>query len=324
LTIIYDLYNINRADNSHLTSKKFFILYYNPWKKFYYMHKNYTFSVVTPVKDEINFFPKTAASMLSQKSLPREWIIVNDGSTDGTTEFIEDLEQKFDWIKAIHLPPDRIRKAGGEFVVQKGVDKICLDGLDFLVRLDGDVQFDEEYFSRLFHRMTIKPKLGVAGGVLYIEDGENLIEEENPSFHVRGGLKTYNINCFKQIGGFGYELGWDTIDEIKAQMNGWETLSFPDLKVIHLKPTRASSNWYKARVIDGLSAYNAAYHPAFLTARAVRHLFKKPFLLGSAAMMWAFFSNYIKGIPRQLDKEYIKFIRKQQLNKILGRETIWK
>ncbi len=286
------------------------------------MNDKYTFSIITPVKDEINFFPKTVESVLKQQHLPREWIIVNDGSTDGTGGFIKDLERHYSWIKGIHLPPERKRKAGGEFVINKAFEKVSLEGLDYLMRLDGDIQFDQEYFSRLFLRMKINPKIGIAGGVCHIIKNNRLVEEKNPGFHVRGPVKTYKVECLKQIGGLGNELGWDTIDEIKAHMLGWETKSFPDLKVIHLRPTRGSSGWYRARVIDGISAYNSAYHPLFLLSRAAKHLFRPPVVVGSLAMIWA----YIKqaGKPRRVDKDYIRFIRKHQINRLLGKETIWK
>jgi hypothetical protein len=137
-------------------------------------------------------------------------------------------------------------------------------------------------------------------------------------------VKTYKVECLKQIGGIGSDLGWDTIDEIKAHMNGWITKSFPDLKVIHLRPTRGSSGWYRARVIDGVSAYNSAYHPLFLFARAARHVFRKPVLFGSLAMIWAYMKNYLTGKSRDVDKQYINYIRRHQMNRLMGRESIWK
>ena len=55
------------------------------------MNRNYSmdnqkqFAIVTPVKDEINHFPRTVKSIINQELKPQKWIIIDDGSTDGTT-----------------------------------------------------------------------------------------------------------------------------------------------------------------------------------------------------------------------------------------------
>jgi len=54
------------------------------------------FAIVTPVKDEINYFPKTVKSILKQEIKPQKWIIIDDGSTDGTTEVIKKAELEND------------------------------------------------------------------------------------------------------------------------------------------------------------------------------------------------------------------------------------
>ena len=44
---------------------------------------NDSYSIITPIKSE-NFIATTIKSVLDQKVLPQEWIIIDDASTDDT------------------------------------------------------------------------------------------------------------------------------------------------------------------------------------------------------------------------------------------------
>ena len=45
-------------------------------------------------------------------------------------------------------------------------------------------------------------------------------EDKVPEFHAPGPTKMYLRSCFEAIGGLSGELGWDTLDETSAAMNG--------------------------------------------------------------------------------------------------------
>lgn len=278
--------------------------------------------IVTPVKNEIKYFPLTVESMLKQTIKPIKWIIVNDGSSDGTEKLIAELEQNYDWIEAIYLNAQAKRKPGGESVTSHGINKVDFDTIDFYVRMDGDLQFDEDYFSNIFIEFEKNAKLGIASGVCYVDENGKWREEKTPRFHTRA-IKTYRVECYKRIGGVETYLGFDTIDEVKANMYGWETKNFPHLKIHHLKKTQ-SSQGSKANLNVGIAAYNSAYHPLYVLALAFHRLFKKPFIKGSLILVWGFLSGYIKKIPRNISDDFKVYIRKQQINRLLGRETIWK
>ncbi len=58
--------------------------------------------VITPVRNEAERFPRTIASMLAQTRRPARWVIVDDGSTDGTGQLAEDAAREHDWIRVLH------------------------------------------------------------------------------------------------------------------------------------------------------------------------------------------------------------------------------
>jgi glycosyltransferase involved in cell wall biosynthesis len=282
------------------------------------------FAIVTPVKDEIKYFPKTVKSILSQEVKPQKWIIIDDGSTDGTTEVIKKAEKENDWIEGIYREPNKNRKPGGEFVLEIGLKKLNIDDYDFIVRMDGDLDFESNYFKVLFEKFDDNPKLGVASGVCFItRDGKQIVEE-HPRFHTRGPLKTYRTQCYKDINGLLNCLGWDSIDELKANMLNWNSQSFPELKIHHLKKTQSSGGIFSGSFNHGVASYNSGYHPLFVLFKAFYVILFRRYKLNSIGLLWGYFSSMIKRQPKPIDKELIKYIRKQQMNKLLGKETIWK
>ena len=60
--------------------------------------------------------------------------------------------------------------------------------------------------------------------------GGGKTEKVSPD-HTRGGLKTYRRQCLEEIGGIMELDGWDGIDNIMAQMSGWETRPINRLEV---------------------------------------------------------------------------------------------
>ena len=51
---------------------------------------------ITPARDEEQFLPGLLASMAAQTRLPERWIVIDDGSADGTAKILDDAarEQK--------------------------------------------------------------------------------------------------------------------------------------------------------------------------------------------------------------------------------------
>src|SRR5438874_8428803 len=102
------------------------------------------------------------------------------------------------------------------------------EGWDFLVKLDGDLSFEADYFEKCFQRFEAEPKLGIGGGRVYCRVNGKTEEDSprDPAFHVRGATKIYRRATWDAIGGLVKTPGWDTLDEVKANMLGWKTYSF--------------------------------------------------------------------------------------------------
>jgi len=282
--------------------------------------------IITPARDEEAHLQKTIESVVAQTIRPVEWLIVNDGSSDKTGEIIDEYSARYPWIRAVHRTNRGFRKAGGGVVdaFNDGYRQVTCTEWDYIVKLDGDLSFDPDYFEKCFNHFANESRLGVGGGVMcYIANGEKSFEV-NPAFHVRGATKIYKRACWDAIGGFWPAPGWDTMDEVKASMLGWTTRSFPELHLLHHRYTGAADGTWANLVKNGRANYVCGYHPAFMLLKCLRRLSYKPYLVGSVALLYGFLTGYTQRIPQVDEPETIKYLRKQQLARLTGRESIWR
>jgi poly-beta-1,6-N-acetyl-D-glucosamine synthase len=290
------------------------------------MANNVQYIIITPARDEEKHIELTLKSVIAQSVLPSEWIVVNDGSKDNTGSIIDDYAKRYPWIHAVHRSDRGCRKAGGGVVeaFYDGYVKVVGKAWCYIVKLDGDLSFDETYFQNCFEEFQRNPRLGIAGGMVYHSVNGGLQLEENPLFHVRGATKIYKRECWDAIGELIRAPGWDTLDEVKASMLGWETRSFPDLKVIHHRFTGAADGAWRNWVKNGTANYISGYHPLFMFLKCIKRAFQRPYLVGALALAWGFVGGYLKGIPQIGDRRLINYLRKQQIRKLMLMDSIWK
>lgn len=290
------------------------------------MAQDTQYVIITPVRDEERHIESTIASVINQTVPPVEWVIVDDGSADNTGRIIDQYAARFPWIHVVHCKNRGFRKAGGGVInaFYAGYDTLRREDWEFIVKLDGDLTFSPDYFQKCLEHFDNQPRLGIGGGEVYHRFGEELKLEANPRFHVRGATKIYRRACWEAIGGLWVDAGWDTIDEVKANMLDWKTSSFPELRLLHHRLTGSAEGLLRDRVKHGLACYVSGYHPLFMLAKCVFRLIQKPYLIGSAAILYGFVRAYLTDVPRVSDCQMISYLRTQQLRRLVGLETIWK
>ena len=282
--------------------------------------------IITPVRDEEAYIHKVLESVASQTILPVEWIIVNDGSTDRTGDIADRQARKNPWIKIIHTENRGFRQPGTGVIdaFYNGYRAISQKGWEFLVKLDGDLSFQPDYFEESFSQFAKNARLGIGGGMIYNLVKGELQWEKHPMFHVRGATKIYRRECWNDIGGLMKAPGWDTLDEVKANMFGWQTQSFLGLRVVHHRFTGSADGTWRNFVKNGLANYISGYHPIFMAVKCMKRLFQKPYIVGALGLLDGFISGYVKNIPQVPDQALIHYLRKQQLKRIFLKQSIWK
>jgi poly-beta-1,6-N-acetyl-D-glucosamine synthase len=284
------------------------------------------YTIISPVRNEGHLIEETIQSVIRQTIPPSQWVLVDDGSTDDTATIIDEYATRYPWITAIHRP-DRGFRAPGTGVIDAfcdGYKSLKVLDWEFIVKLDGDLDLAPDYFQNCLAEFRADRKLGIGGGVVgHLNGGKMRMEDDNPLFHVRGATKIYRRDCWEAIGGLLKAPGWDTVDEVKANMLGWTTRSFLHIPVLQKRPTGATNSTWGNWVKNGRANYVAGYHPLFMFLKCVRRSQYKPYMLTGLALLYGYLSGYVSRTPQVEDKALIRYVRKQQMQRLLNRDSIW-
>ena len=279
---------------------------------------NYRLLVISPCRDEARFLDGIINSVIQQTHKPVSWIIVDDGSSDNTSEIISKAAAQHPWIKPVR------RERGGQRQLGPGVVAAFNAGLaavdqteyDIIAKLDCDLEFDPDCFAAIL-RLFDDPRVGMASGVTFLKIDGKQVSERYTSFHVPGQAKFYRRECFTAIGGLQPLYGWDILDETDARRKGWITLSDPKIVIIHHRLQGSSFGAVRGRIIWAQGAYAIGSHPLFALARGLFRMFERPWLIGGLAFIWGFFASYFNPqINRVKDQDLIRYLRQEQLYRL--------
>lgn len=277
-----------------------------------------SYVIISPARNEEIYIERTIRCVVSQTVQPMEWIIVDDGSTDGTADIIESYAERHSWIRRISRL-DRGKRQRGAGVVAAfydGYEYLEHQQYDFIVKLDVDLSFEAIYFEELLKRFAERPSLGIAGGALYIFRNNQWVLDKAPLDNVLGPTKVYRRTCFEQIGGLVHSLGWDAIDDLKAQLFGWETKTFCDLVVLHHRSIGKRSGAIKAGIQHGKGAYFMGGHPLYVLARGLYRMGRdRPLVVAGLGILLGYFGSWIKRAPRVNDPELIALLQRKQFRR---------
>ncbi len=277
------------------------------------------FAIVTPAHNEARFLPRVIDSILSQESRPSMWLIMDDRSSDDTWAIIQAAAQKHAFIKGLKCD------GAGESVLGSHVARLFTKGMaavprdmDFFIKMDADIILPPNYFAELLARFNSDPQMGIASGKIYIEHEGQWLQERFPDFHVPGACKMYRAACYRHIGGVIPVYGWDIMDGVKARMLGWQTRSYPDLKIQHLRMMGSRKGMLQGHLGHGRGMYAVRAHPLFVLARALYRAIEPPYLSG-LLILAGYFQGWLKNEPRLQDRKLAAYLRKEQLSRLLGK-----
>ena len=280
-------------------------------------HRRYC--LITPCRDEARYARQTIESVAKQTLLPTLWVIVDDGSTDGTAEIVEEYASRLPYIRLIRRRDRGDRRVGGGVVeaFNVGYESIAPSDFEYVCKLDLDLVLPAGYFEGLVQRMEAEPRLGsTSGKPWFVHPRTSVLVPEVCRDEMSVGMtKFYRQSCFSEIGGFVQQVMWDGIDCHRARMLGWmaESVNDESLRFIHLRPQGASQqSIWAARARAGFGQYYMGTAPLYYLASAVYRAFEHPALIGSVAMLWGYTRSALKGLPRYEDREFRRFLRQYQ------------
>jgi glycosyltransferase involved in cell wall biosynthesis len=285
-----------------------------------------SYALVTPARNEAALIDQTIRSVIAQTALPRRWIIVSDGSTDGTDEIVQRYAKEHDWIELLRMPerPDR-QFAAKANAFNAGYARLAGVPFDIIGNLDADITFEPDYFSFLLSKFQLSPELGVAG-TPFVEDHERLDQHSYAhqfanSTHVSGGCQMFRQKCFAEIGGYiPVKVGAiDWIAVTTARMKGWQTRTFAEKVCFHHRKLGVGSGSHgklRMRFHYGRKAYHVGGHPVWECLRGLFQMRQKPFVLGGlwfgAGYLWA----ALHRSERTVSPELMRFHRAEQMERL--------
>ena len=176
---------------------------------------NCDISVVIPLYNKAAEIERTLRSVLSQSLLPREIIVVDDGSTDGSAEIVERIgDNRVTLIRQENRGVSAARNRA--IATAKG---------RWVALLDGDDVWMEDYLKTVADMIARWPDCGAYGVRVLIDDGKNQSASSAPTtdgivdffaesmkgYVLIASATTINRDVVLELGGFpeGMRMGED-------------------------------------------------------------------------------------------------------------------
>lgn len=274
--------------------------------------------IVSPVRNERAHIDRVVRAVAAQELLPQRWLVIDDGSTDGTGRRLRELASGLPFMSVSDTPADPVLDAARDRLAMAAeirnfnaaLRSVDLRSYTHVMKLDGDIELPPHYLRSMVERFSANPRLGLAGGVLVEPTrGGAMRRIAIPRHHVHGALKLFSVDCLTAIGGIPERLAWDTIDETYARMRGFDTLSFPELVSVHHRPLASANGKLRGRARHGECAYIVHYPATWVALRSLKVAAKSPAGASGGAFLFGYLRAAIRGTEQVPDAQFRRFTR---------------
>ncbi|HWT66130.1 MAG TPA: glycosyltransferase family A protein [Terracidiphilus sp.] len=279
-----------------------------------------TYVIVTPARNEADFIECTLKSVVAQSVRPLKWVIVSDGSTDGTDEIVSRYIADNPWIELVRTSERAERNfAGKVFAFNAGYAKVQELDYQVIVSLDADISFDPDYFEFLLKKLHEDPQLGLTGTPFQELSGRVYDYRYVSVEHVSGACQVFRRECFEAIGGYTPVKGGsiDHIAVISSRMKGWKTRTWTEKVCIHYREMgTAQAGALRSRYKYGIKDYVIGNHPLWELFRAARQMMLPPVFLGGIALFAGYFGALLRRVNRPVSPEFVRFHQHEQISRL--------
>jgi biofilm PGA synthesis N-glycosyltransferase PgaC len=275
--------------------------------------------LITPARNEAAFIEQTIQSVISQTVLPRKWVIVSDGSTDGTDDIVKTYLGRNPWMELVRMPEHRDRHFAAKVsCFNAGYKRVRSEDFDVVGNLDADITFGSDYFESLLARFAADSTLGVAG-TPFVEGTSSYDFRFTSAEHVSGACQLFRRECFAQIDGYvpvkGGGIDWIAVTT--ARMKGWKTQTFVDQVCHHHRPMgTAAAGKLRAHFKLGQQDYYLGGHPLWQMFRSAYQMGRKPYLLGGLLLLAGYLTAWAGRSQRQVSAELVRFHQSEQMQRL--------
>jgi len=285
-----------------------------------------SYVLITPARNEAELIEPTIQSVVGQSIAPARWIIVSDGSTDGTNEIVLRYARVHPWIELLALPDRTERHFGAKArAFNEAARRMQGAAYDVIGNLDADITFAPDFIERLLARFAADPQLGVAGSP-YREGTVQYDTRFSRPDHVSGACQLFRRECFDAIGGYVPQRigGIDVVAVVSARMHGWKTQTFTDQFCVHHRPMGSANDPFVRRYFkSGHGDFCLGVHPAWQFARSIYQMTRKPFVVAGALLLAGYAWAMVTNAPKPVAAEFVRFRRNEQVRWLVAYARRW-
>jgi poly-beta-1,6-N-acetyl-D-glucosamine synthase len=275
--------------------------------------------LITPARNEAEYIELTIQSMMAQTMKPLKWVIVSDGSTDGTDDIVAKYAAELVWMELVRMPERKERHfAGKVHAFNAGLALVAASEFEVMGNLDGDVSFEPGHFELLVSKFAEDPRLGVAGAP-FREGGSQYDYRFTSIENVWGGCQLFRRKCFEEIGGYVPVKGGciDHIAVVTARMKGWKTRTFTEKVCIHHREMgTAQRSALVAKFKTGVKDYSVGNHTVWELFRTLYQMKQRPMIIGGLALGSGFMWSLLRRKQRPVSEDFVAFTRREQIARL--------
>jgi glycosyltransferase involved in cell wall biosynthesis len=264
--------------------------------------------LITPLRDEAQNIPRIESTLKAQTVPVDAWIIVENGSTDGSKELIRKLRPSGAIRSIVVL---NFEHAIGEYalgtkyasVVEHGMSHvkrtIGIADDDYVGILDADTFPRPDYYALLLAAMRADPFLGITSGHTVDKNGHPTIIRQS---FVKGSCRVWRGACLKQAG-YIVAPSADVLSAAKATIRGWQ---------VRVTPGAVAQARQQGDRVD----YSYYGHSAYYRGETLLHcllrilaLLLRLHLARACRFGSGYLADYVRGAPRIVDPEIRAYFR---------------
>ena len=253
-----------------------------------------TIIVIIPARNESEFLSDTLSALKKQILTPHRIIVVNDGSTDNTSNIA-----KKHGVEVIDLS-DRGFRATGEpvlaNVINKGLETISPNECDYVMIIGADHIIPPDYISKIISIMEENDSIVIASGTI---KGESQ-SDTSP----RGSGRIIKYDFWKKLGlQYPSRYGFESYIVYKALIESYDVKVIRDAISWTQRPTGKKTNYKNY----GKAMRALGYHPLYALGRIILILPHNP--KAAINLTFGYFDSSVKKYEIASDVSKLQLIQ---------------